>query len=130
MNHGSSGRRILAAALKTALPGWQVIDAGRQPDVVRKPGAIMLWTQTRKRAPGLSLGWFVDEITLQVLTAADKVDVIEDDLDNLLLQVMTALEPLDQFAWDTAERVAVNDKFHGWQMAITCIFSVTPIPDP
>lgn len=126
----TSGRTLLAQALRAALPAWQIVSDARQLDTVRKPGAIVLWSQKRTKAPALGLAWFKDEITLQVLTATDKPDLIEDDLDDLLLQVMSALEPLDSFAWETAERVAVADTWHGWQLTITCLYQVTTEPEP
>lgn len=126
----TSGRALLAQQLRDALPAWQIVSDTRQLDGVRRPGAILLWTQSRRKAPALGLDWFTDEVTLQVLTAADKPDRIEDDLDELLFQVMAALEPLDAFAWDLAERVAVADTWHGWQLTITCIYQLTTDPDP
>lgn len=124
----TSGRTLLAAALEAALPTWQIVTDTRQLDSVRRPGAVLLWTQTRKRAPALALDWFADEITLQVLTAAEKPAAIEDDLDYLLLAVMEALEPLDAFTWETAERVTVADTWHGWELTVTCIFQLTNQP--
>ena len=121
----TSGRALLAQALRAALPTWQIVSDARQLDSVRKPGAILLWSSKRTKAPALGLQWFADEVTLQVLTATDKPDKIEDDLDDLLLQVMTTLEPLTTFAWETAERVAVADTWHGWQLTITCIYQLT-----
>lgn len=125
----TTGRTRLAQALRAGLPAWQIVSDLRQLDGVRRPGAILLWTQNRRKAPALGLAWFSDEVTLQVLTATDKPDRIEDDLDDLLLQVMQVLEPLDAFAWETAERVTVADTWHGWQLTITCIFQLTTDPE-
>lgn len=123
-----TGESVLSSVVQPPL-AWQIVSDARQLDSVRKPGAIVLWTQTRRKAPALGLSWFADEVTLQVLTAADKPDVIEDDLDDLLWQVQQALEPLTAFAWETADRVAVQDAFHGWQMTITCCWKHDPEPD-
>lgn len=124
----SSGRKILAEALKAALPSWQILSHARQLDSVRKPGACVLWTGKRTRYPSLGLGWFTDEVTLWVLTAADKPDVIEDDLDDLLAEVMQALEPLDTFHWDTAERDVLAGTFDGYRLTVIC--AVHLIEDP
>lgn len=120
-----TGRTILAQALATALPGWQILAGARQLDTVRRPGAIVLWSTRRTKAPALGLHWFADELMLQVVTAADHPDHIEDDLDQLLAQVMAALEPLDSFAWDNAERVTLGDTHHAWQLTITCLYQLT-----
>lgn len=121
-----SGRQQLAEALAAALPGWQILSHTRGLDTVRQPGACVLWTEKRTRAPALGLGWFADEITLWVLTAADKPALIEDDLDDLLMQVMQALEPLDQFHWAEASRDVLADTFDGYQLTITCIWQAQP----
>jgi len=125
----TSGRKILAGAMAAALPSWQIVADARQLDSVRKPGALVMFTQKRKKAPALGLDWLSDEVTLQIVTAAEKSDQIEDDLDELLLQVLSALEPLTAFTWDTAERVVVADAFHGWQLTVTCAFRVETVPD-
>lgn len=120
-----TGRVALAHVLAAALPDWQILSTARQLDSVRKPGAVVLWTQKRAKAPALGLDWFADELTLQVLTATTDPDLIEDDLDQLLFQVMQALEPHDAFAWEAAERVTLLDTFHGWQLTVTCIYQLT-----
>lgn len=117
-----SGRKLLADALKAALPTWQVVSTARPLDSVKKPGAVVLWTSRIEKAPALGLHWFREECVLWVLTAADKPDAIEDDLDDLLYQVMQALEPLDSFAWDVAERDVLAETFHGYRMTITCLW--------
>lgn len=122
----TSGRSILAAALKLALPSWQVIADARGLDSVRQPGACVLWTAKRIKAPQLGLSWFKDEVELWILTATDKADLIEDDLDDLLLQVGAVLEPLTSFHWDTAERGTLNESFHGYRITVTCAVQVTP----
>ena len=121
-----SGRKLLADALKAALPSWQVVSDARALDSVRKPGACVLWTADREKAPALGLHWFKDAVRLWVLTASDKPSEIEDDLDDLLLQAMEALEPLDAFAYERWERGTLNDVFSGYFTDVTCLFSVTP----
>lgn len=124
-----SGRRLLAEALRAALPAWQIVSDPRQLDAVRKPAAAVLWTSKRTKAPALGLDWFADEVELWALTAIDKPADIEDDLDARLLDVMAALEPLDTFAWTTAERGALADTFDGYKLTVTCIVQITPEPE-
>lgn len=116
-----SGRSELAVALKDALPGWQIVSDARALDSVRKPGAAVLWTVSHRRAPALGLDWFQDEVALWVLTPTDKPADIEDDLDDLLLQLLEALEPLASFAWEVAERGQLNDRYDGYRLAVTCL---------
>ncbi|MFT3832877.1 MAG: hypothetical protein QM711_06090 [Micropruina sp.] len=125
-----SGRKLLADALRAALPTWQVLSHTGQLDSVRQPGAVVLWTSRRTRAPKLGLDWFADEVELWVLTATDKPALIEDDLDALLLAVMQALEPLGSFAWETAERAVLADVYDGYRMTITCMWRVQEEENP
>lgn len=121
----ATGRKLLAEALKVALPGWQIIADPREIDTVRKPGAVLLYTAKRTRPAKLGLDWLTDEIELFVITATDKPELIEDDLDGLLLQVMEALEPLEGFGWTEATRETLADRFHTWKLPITCGFKIT-----
>jgi hypothetical protein len=125
-----SGRTILAQALRAGLPGWQIVADARALDPIRRPGAAVLWTASRRKAPALGLDWFADELTLWVLTATDKPEQLEDDLDGLLLQLLEVLEPLTAFAWEQADRGVLADKFEGWRLTVTCCFQLTPTPDP
>lgn len=121
-----SGRRMLTEALSAALPSWQVLSHPMQLDAVRQPAAAVLWTQKRSRAPQMDLTWFQDEITLWILTATDKPSLIEDDLDDLLVQVMTALAAHSAFYWDTAERDVLADTFHGYRLTVQCVWQLEP----
>ena len=58
-----SGRKLLEAALKAALPTtWQIVADARALDGIRKPGAAVLWTARRARPPKLGLDAVQDEL--------------------------------------------------------------------
>lgn len=120
-----SGRKMLHSALSATLPGWQVVSDARALDAIRRPGAAVMWTAKRAKAPALGLDWFTDEVTLWILTPTDRPADLEDSLDSLLLTVMEALEPLDAFHWETAERGVLAEKFEGYRLTITCAFRIT-----
>ena len=119
-----SGRSELATALKAALPAWQIVADARELDIVRKPGACVLWTSRRTRPRKLGTDILQDDVSLWVLSAADAAH-LEDDLDQLTEQVMAALEPLEAFSWETAERGQLAEKFDGWKFTITCLNTIT-----
>lgn len=128
-----SGRAQLAEALKVALPTWQIHSHPNELDAIKQPAACVLWTERRTRLMNKGLDWFQDELNLWVLTATDKPSLIEDDLDDLLFQVMAALEPLDAFAWETAEREVLADKFNGYRLTLQCVWQMPaaePEPEP
>lgn len=120
-----SGRKLLAGALTAALPGWTILSHARQLDVLTKPTCV-LWTDKREKAPALGLAWFRDEVTLWVLTAADLPALVEDDLDGNLYEVMQALEPLNEYAWGTAERDVLAESFDGYKLTVTCVWQMLP----
>lgn len=128
----TSGRTLLADALREGLPGWQILSDARVLDSVKQPGACVLWTAKRAKVPSLGLHWFQDDVTLYVLTASDRPELVEDSLDELLLTVAQVLEPLSGFHWDTAERATLDEKWLGYRIPVTCVVQVIPepVPDP
>jgi len=114
-----SGRTVLADALRAGLRNWQVVADARALDVVRKPGACVLWTSRITRDVRNS-GVLTEELVLWVLTATDKPTEVHDDLDELLAAVDDVMEPLDAFIWTEAERGVLADKFDGYRLSVTC----------
>jgi hypothetical protein len=125
-----SARKALRDALSAALEGWQLVSDPRSLDSVRKPGAVVLGTNKRTRVPALGLGWFTEELTLWVLTATTKPELIEDDLDGLLLQVLEVLEPLEWASWDTADRMVLADAYDGYKLTVTTNVQLTDDTNP
>jgi len=123
-----SARAALEEALKAGLLGWQVV-SGRQLDVVRKPGAVLLAPVKKARVPALGLGWFTETVALWVLTASEG-PAVEDDLDALLLEVLEVLEPLEWATWDEAERLVLEDTFHGYKLTISATVQLVAYPEP
>lgn len=119
-----SGRRLLAALIAAAMPAWQVVSDARAIDSVRRSGAAVLWTSRRSRLDKLGLDWLQDEVTVWIVTGVDKPEDIEDDLDDLLLDLMAALEPADSYVWSDAERGVLAEKFQGWRMTVTCVYQI------
>mgnify|MGYP000994328434 CR=1 FL=1 len=124
-----SARAALGEALKDGLPGWQIV-SGRQLDSVRKPGAVLLAPVKKVKVPALGLHWFTEQVDLWVLTAADKPDVKEDDLDALLLEVLEVLEPLEWASWDEAQRLVLEDTYDAYKLTISATVQLVAYTDP
>ncbi len=120
-----NARTLLHDALHDALAGWQIVADARAIDTVRRPGAAVLWTEKVTRPAKLGLDYAETTMVLWVLTAVDNPAVIEDDLDDLLLAVFEALEPLEWCGWTEAERGVLNEKFNGWRVSVTCLNKIT-----
>lgn len=122
-----SGRNTLAASIKTAL-ALPVVSTARPIDVVQKSGAVVLWTSERRRVAVQGLTHLQDTIPVWILSGAD-VEHLEDDLDDLLLKLLEVIEAQDSFSWDTARRAVLADKWDGWVVDVTCVYSVDNEPD-
>lgn len=120
-----NARTLLRDALAAALPSWQIVADARAIDTVRKPGAAVLWTDKITRPPKLGLDYAETTMVLWVLTAADRPEAIEDDLDSLLLAAFEVIEPLDWVGWAEADRGVLADKFNGWRITLTCLNKIT-----
>ena len=120
-----TGRQQLHQLLTEALPEWVIVSDARKLDTVRKPGAVVLWTERLTRPAKLGLDYIEATLHLWVLTATDKPELLEDDLDSLLLDVLTAIEPHDAFGWVEAERGVLDEKFQGWRIPVTCLTKIT-----
>lgn len=118
-------RSTLGAILRDKLEGWTIVDTARQLDSIPKPGAVVLWGSKRTSSQTNGLPFLVDEVTLWVLTAADKPDAVEDDLDALLETVLEAIEDAPAFAWTEAERGVLADRWQGWQLTLTAVQNIT-----
>ena len=119
-----NGRQLLAEALKQQMAGHQIVSDARQLDSVRSPGAVVVWTQLRKRAVLNGFTMLTDDVVVWVLTPATKPEEIEDSLDGLLLEVLEVLESLPQFTWDQAERGVLSDKFDGFRITAECAYKI------
>jgi hypothetical protein len=123
-----SARLALAAALKAALPAWQIVH-GRVLDTVRKPGCVLLAPVSKRKVPAFGLGWFTETLDLWVLTASEGI-AVEDDLDALLLDVLEVLEPLEWATWDQAERLVLADTYHGYKLTISANVQLVEDAEP
>lgn len=105
-----STRAQLAAALKPLLPASvRIIDVPRSVDGVEsKKPVVILYRESRSKAPNAQ-GDYFDAFTMWVISPIIDPRRAEDGLDNLLDDVLLALDDLDGLNWKTAERSVFGD---------------------
>lgn len=121
----NTGRKILADALKAALPNWQIVSDSRVIDSVRSPGACVAWGHEFKRVTRNGKSFLAETVDLYVLGyLTENSTKVEDTLEDELFQVLEVLEPLDSFTWDTITRTTFEDAYPAWKIELTCVFPI------
>lgn len=118
-----SARSELVAALRKALPTWQVTGYPTVPDAVTRP-TVMVWTADLEPATQVNRDRLIVTLTLWVLTGSTNPETADDDLDAALEAVLGVLHPLPWVAWTRAERGVLADTFHGFQITATAALKI------
>lgn len=63
--------------------------------------------------------WHTYDLALVIVSALQDAEAAEAELDDLLLDVLFAVEDTESLVWTTATRVTVDDSLHGYQVALT-----------
>ena len=106
-----STRAQLAAMLKPLLPAAvKIIDVPRGVDGIEsKKPVVILYRESRTKAPN-AIGDYFDAFTMWVISPIIDPRRAEDGLDNLLDDVLLALDDLDGLNWKSAERSVFGDQ--------------------
>jgi hypothetical protein len=109
-------RQQVAAALAAALPGWLVDDYPNVPKQVAK-GRPCLSVWRSHVGPGPARTHLAHELTINLYAARTQGAAAEDELDNLLDDVMLALERFPGWILAGAARQSfANDSIAGFQI--------------
>lgn len=104
-------RSDLAAALKPLLPARvKIVDVPRSLDGLEpnKP-VIMLYRETVEKAPN-SIGDYFNQFVIWVVNPGVDIPRAENALDDLLDQVLVALDDITWLNWRNAERSVFGDQ--------------------
>jgi hypothetical protein len=116
-------RDQLAAELKALLPAaWRFIPNQRMPQTISKVTAVLKLTRLEplEEAP---IGSLRSTIVLTVVSAHQDDVKAELELDDAVIEAATALDGHAWISWTGAEKVAVNEKYLGWDVTLTAITS-------
>ena len=104
----ASARNGLADALRPALPGYNIFPAPQSLDTITKPTLALIRTNVEK-APEAPLGFHMNTLSLWVICPITLANKSEDALDDLLEEVLEALDEVAVTRWSTAERSVWGD---------------------
>jgi hypothetical protein len=104
-------RQQLAAALKPLLPPRvKLVDVPRSLDGIEanKP-VVILYREKRSKAPN-SIGSYTDTFTLWIITPGLDPQRAETALDDLLDDVVLAIDGIQWITWSSADRSTFGDQ--------------------
>lgn len=120
-------RTVYAATgfLREEFPDWIVIDEPREAAHVEGRAILAMPAEVRNlNLQGPATAVAVD-VTIALLSSARKPSEIEDDLDAMLAEVIAALSRHPYLTWDTAQRTALAEAGHCWQITLTHVWQIT-----
>lgn len=119
----TSPRRALTAALKAALPKWQVTGYPHEFDRITKP-TVMVWTDSLEPASQVGRNRIVATLSLWVLTPVVKPGLADDELEELLLDVLAVLHEQTWLDWTGAERGVLQDTINGYRLTARAVLKI------
>lgn len=117
-------RAWFSAQLKPLLPaGWRYIPNQKTPDTITVPTLVykLLEIEPLPEAP---LGALRARIVLTLLNPFEDDVKAENDLDNQVLELITALDPHSTISWESARKIR-DDKTDrlGWDFTVTAVIT-------
>lgn len=119
----SSLRDWIDEQLTPLLPdAWSLIPNQRIPETINATTVVLkhLKIERLEEAP---LGQLRNTVTLTVADPHQDQVTAENELDESVLTLCTALDALPKLNWTGAEKVLVSDTYLGWDITLTVITS-------
>jgi len=111
-----SMRSAAVDALTAELPNtWTVIDDERSLNAITRPTMLV---SVRSFTPSeyAPLSKITVTIALMILSAHTDAKAAEDDLDDLLVEALTAVNTLPNLTWSEATKVVHLDRYMGYEI--------------
>lgn len=101
---------------------WDVIAEQRVPDVIERRTVVVLkHSRIEPRDEG-AVGQLRHTVIMSVFSPLTKVAAAEDDLDDAVTVLLTALDAHDRINWtDAVKVVAPNEKNFGWDITLSVL---------
>ncbi|PPI28202.1 hypothetical protein [Rathayibacter sp. AY1B5] len=116
----STVRAQLSEILKPLLPkGWVIIPEQRDPGVITN-STVLLKQERISKLPASPIGSLQTSFILTVLTPHADTARAEDDLDDAVLELTTALDSLNGVDWTEAQKVISGD-YLGYDISLFII---------
>ncbi len=116
-------RRTLADALAAALPAYRVMGYATELDAVTRP-TVLLWVSLIEPFETFGLDYLKVTFELWVVIGSQDPERANDDADDALTDVLTALQPLDYVDWTSAERGVLFDAHHGYRITAQAVAQI------
>ena len=114
-------RSDLDALLAPKLPaGWKIIPHQTVPETLHTITVVLKHYKLEK-LPEAPQRHLTNYFTLTVASPLTTVAKAEDDLDDAVLELVTAIDTLASVDWTEATKVLVNDSYIGWDISLTVI---------
>lgn len=118
MSSDETVRGWLEEQLVPLLPAkWRVIPYQRMPQTLDRP-TVLFKQLSFTPLPEAPAGHLQVEVVITVADPHSDQDRAEDALDDEVLELVFALDSLNNLTWSTAQKVLVNETYLGWD--ITC----------
>ncbi|KQQ22877.1 hypothetical protein ASF48_06995 [Rathayibacter sp. Leaf299] len=116
----STVRAQLSDLLKPLLPkGWVIIPEQRDPGVITKT-TVLLKQDKISKLPASPIGSLQTSFILTIVTPHIDTTRAEDDLDDSVLELTTALDSLNGVDWTEAQKVGAGE-YLGYDISLSII---------
>lgn len=113
----TSARKILTDEISPHLPGYKIIPSSRNVDVPdRKFVQISIQEFT---PPAQAQGFYGVRFLVTVVTPLTTPQRAEDDLDDLVSDLLRALDATESFGWESATKVTYGERHLAYDITVT-----------
>lgn len=114
-------RLQLAEQLEQLLPGIKIIPNSRNVDSLGTTPAVQISLQTITPLPEAPAGANLATFTVTIVTPHTDPEQAEDDLDDLVGDLLTALDKLEVLDWSEARKVLWDDRHLAYDVTVTAV---------
>ena len=115
----NSLRGALAEHLVPLLPaGWKFIPNQRVPETLNQITVVLKYVSLERlqEAPKRHLS---NRLILTIATPLGDTALAENELDDAVIELTSALDENNRITWTKADKVLVNDRYLGWDISLT-----------
>lgn len=111
-------RTVLEQLLKTYLPKrWRIVPTGTNLDTLATT-VVQLKQRTIRRLPEAPRRLQVEFVATVISPHRDDIAKAEHDLDQAVIEVLTALDKSTEILWDDATKVVVDNQYLGYDITL------------
>lgn len=99
---------------------WLVIPEQRFPETISKTTVVLQHTRI-ERLPEAPMGSLRHTITLSVLDPHTDIATAENDLDDALVTLISAIDSHSSISWSSAEKTMHEARYAGWNLTLNVI---------